>query len=234
MKLAIVIPTINEEANLKVLLPKINSLFPSAKIFVIDDLSTDDTVAVAKKYQCIIPYTVAKRGLGMSYAEGVARAFYEHECDIVATMDADHPAEALQAMWTVFELEYFDFEHGVSMCIGHELGTRRITSIGASWIAKKLLGIKYIRQPTCGLMMFSKDLIDKIGLRNIKSESDTWHLELLFLAIKKRAKIAEVNFNGIKHGRASLLRTMNWLDEVVGIKIRSFKEHLQVVRKRQN
>ena len=56
-KVTIIIPTKNEEGSLKVLLQEINNLYFKDIIYetiIVDANSTDETLEVAKKYQCKI------------------------------------------------------------------------------------------------------------------------------------------------------------------------------------
>ena len=91
LKVCIAIPTINEENNLKVLIPDLRNLFPNAYIVIIDDGSTDDSVEILSLYQEQIKLiktsnkgAAAARNLGISIAKG----------EFIAFLDADdvwHP-----------------------------------------------------------------------------------------------------------------------------------------------
>ena len=49
MKISIVLPARNEAPSLKVLLPRLVSLYPEAEIIVVSDGSTDDTELVVNR-----------------------------------------------------------------------------------------------------------------------------------------------------------------------------------------
>ena len=95
IQLSLILPTINEEENLKILIPDLINLFSSKneveyEIIVVDDGSTDNTVELLSKMNTknnkvkIISRT-GKPSLPDSIYEGIARAKYEY----VLWMDAD-------------------------------------------------------------------------------------------------------------------------------------------------
>lgn len=213
MNVAFVIPTLNEEDNLKITLPEIKRIFPGAPIIVVDDFSTDSTVEVAKKYAWVPESEILKRrGLGRSYKEGIVLINCVCNPDAVVIMDADHPVAPISAMLTYLYLDDFD------IIIGSEIGSRSRASKVASYIARKVLGIK-LSQPTCGLMAIKKNVFtDMIDVKNLKSKGDAFHLELLYRAKKAGARIKEIEFVGIakEHtSNSSLKRVSKWLYEVL-------------------
>jgi len=218
IKLAIVIPTYNEEKNLRELLPKLKDLnmpqVTAREIFVIDDRSTDGTVEYARSMGAIVPYCFERRGLGQSYAEGVAMAVYEHNCDVVVTMDGDHPAEYVPKMVRKM------FGENLDIVVGYETKSRTTASKGAGWLAKKTLGLGFLQQPTCGFITIRADLAQRIGLRHVISKGDFWHVELLFAAKKKMAKFGQIEFSGHAHGSSSLKRIMDWSFDLAILQLR--------------
>lgn len=206
MKVCVLIPCLNEQENLESLLPALRELLPNLTVIIIDDLSSDKTVEVARKYKAIVPFTYMKRGLGRSYAEGLGKAYYEHDCRVIVQLDADHPTDCIVEMIETLKKDKID------MVIGHEVGTRTITSKGASWLARNFLGLKF-KQPTCGFMVFTKDFLERLNLRKIKSKGDAFHMELLFEAVRMGAKIGEFDFAGSAHEKASIKRSLFWLWE---------------------
>jgi len=221
IKLAIVIPTFNEEKNLRELLPKLKEetdcrmpQVTAREIFVIDDRSTDGTVEYARSMGAVVPYCFERRGLGQSYAEGVAMAVYEHNCDIVVTMDGDHPAGHVKKMLGKLISDNLD------IVVGYEFESRTSTSKGAGWLAKKFLGLGFLEQPTCGFIAMRADLVHRLQLRKIVSKGDFWHVELLFFAKSRRAKFGQLEFSGHKHGSSSFTRVINWLNDMLILGLR--------------
>lgn len=100
LDLTVVLPCLNEAANLRVLLPSLretlDGLGVSWEILVIDGPSTDDTRAVA-----------AENGAGYvrddqrGYGRAILRGFEEAHGAWVLTMDADlsHPSEFVARLW---------------------------------------------------------------------------------------------------------------------------------------
>ena len=204
----VVIPTFNEEESIAELLPKLTSYFREAKIFVIDD-GYDDTAKIARQHGAYVSRSLYRRGLSESYREGIELAL-AYGCDLIAIMDADHPAEALRDMALVIGLS------NVDLAIGRELGTRSKASKVAGFLAKKYLGIQGVEQPTCGLMMFTAELAKKAGFASIKAKSDAFHLEMLYRAVKLGARVYQADFVGhAKHEQNSVKRVLRWLYELI-------------------
>lgn len=205
--MAIVIPTLNEKKNISSLLPQLKWMLPFAKIYVIDDGSTDGTAEIARKHGACVVSFKERMGLGRSYLFGIMKALScRHE--YIAILDADHPAGPLCRM--LEKMNWYD------VTIGEELGTRSMASKIAGAIARRLLKLN-VSQPTCGYMLIKRNVIDGIDVKTIKSRWDAVHLELLFRAKIIGARIAEVPFKGISHESASFKRVMLWLLDVFSI-----------------
>lgn len=93
MKLVVQVPCLNEEATLPLVLASIPKQIPGIDevvVLVIDDGSTDRTVAVAKEHGVTHFVRHARnRGLGRSFHDGVQRAL-ELGADIVVNTDGDN------------------------------------------------------------------------------------------------------------------------------------------------
>lgn len=98
--LTVVVPTLNEEGALRLVLPRLKAVFAKlglrGQILVVDGRSKDATVAVAESLGARVLVQTA-RGLGGALREGLLAA----ESPWVAVVDADgsHPPEVLAQMW---------------------------------------------------------------------------------------------------------------------------------------
>lgn len=100
MGLSVVIPALNEAANLKSLLPELSAALETLgapfEVVVVDGESEDDTRAVVEAAGCRYVQERA-RGYGAAILRGMAEARFPY----VVTMDADqsHPAEFVKQLW---------------------------------------------------------------------------------------------------------------------------------------
>lgn len=92
MKLVINIPCFNEEQTLPLVLkelPKKIAGISAIEVQVVDDGSTDGTVAVAEKYGCRVIRHKHNLGLGMAFKHGLEAAL-ANSADIMVNTDADN------------------------------------------------------------------------------------------------------------------------------------------------
>lgn len=106
----IIIPAKNEENGLRVLLPKLKSMFADTEIIVVNDGSTDNTVQICLDNNVQVVSHPYSKGNGAAIKTGV-RAAKE---DIVIFMDADgqHRPEDVQKLIKEFHSNNFDMVVG--------------------------------------------------------------------------------------------------------------------------
>jgi glycosyltransferase involved in cell wall biosynthesis len=83
--ISIILPARNEAAGLRALLPELTAMLPGAEIIVVNDGSTDDTVAVCHQYGVKVVTHPYGMGNGAAVKSGARAA----QGDILLFMDAD-------------------------------------------------------------------------------------------------------------------------------------------------
>ena len=132
----ILIPTLNEEKNIKRLIETILSLYPSINITVVDDGSTDDTVKLVNEFNDVVSLINRKdndiKGLSISIKEGIFSV--KTKFFMVIDGDFQHPPEAIKDAITCSD-------ENPEFIIGHRIKVeewpflRKLMSQGAKWLA---------------------------------------------------------------------------------------------------
>lgn len=133
--LSFVIPARNEAGGLRKLLPGLRAVWPEAEILVVDDGSTDDTVAVCRAAQVDVVSHPSGMGNGAAVKTGARRA----QGRVLVFMDGDgqHRAEDVARLIEAFERGY-DMVVGARTRAG-QAGMHRAVANGlynriASWM----------------------------------------------------------------------------------------------------
>lgn len=163
--LTIIIPALNEQENLKVLLPQIHSVLADLSItfevIVVDGGSRDDTQKVAQAEGArVVEQT--ERGYGGALMAGFAASASPH----VATMDADlsHPP--------VFLKDFWQQRHEADLLIASryikggraDMGAgRRVLSYVLNRTYATLLGLN-LRDVSSGFRMYQRDALQNLDL----------------------------------------------------------------------
>lgn len=191
--LSIVIPTLNERENLRLVLPALadtlRTLGLRGEIFVIDGGSSDGTVAEAERQGARV-IVVPTGGYGEAMRQGLQQATGEY----VVTMDADlsHEPEVIETLWAA----------RAPLTIG--IASRYVQGGSAAmsrlrWLLSRILNAVFAR----GLALPVKDLssgfriypaADARGLRPTAGDFDIL-IELLVRAYKSGWRIVEVPFH---------------------------------------
>jgi len=106
MKVSVLIPTLNEEKSIGETIDQIPKDFADLEIVIIDGLSKDRTVEIAKNKGARI-LKEPRKGYGRAYKTGFANA----KGDIIVTLDGDttYPAEIIPDLVKMLKDEKLDF-----------------------------------------------------------------------------------------------------------------------------
>lgn len=205
--ITVILPTFNENENIKRIVPAISKVFHDegmeAEIIVVDDDSPDGTAdtasALADEYPVRVHVRKSERGLSKAVIEGLRMA----AGDICLVMDADlsHPVDKIPAMIEPILQEKCDATVGSRYIPGGGCEkwpiTRRLISRGAGLLAR---GVTTLSDPTSGFMAIRKSAINGIQL-----DPMGWKI-VLEIAVKTNPRIQEVPiiFKDRKTGESKL------------------------------
>ena len=176
----VVLPAYNEAANLGSLLQRICDVQRivglSVVVLVVDDGSTDETVAVAEGFGGGLDVRVARNPHNMGLAEtiksGLARALeLADDADLIVTMDADdtHNPGLIPRMLDRI-IEGYDIviaSRFVPQARIRGLAlSRQLLSLGASWLFRLLTPVQGVTDFTCGFRAYRAGFLREVWERH--------------------------------------------------------------------
>lgn len=203
-KISIVIPAMNEEKTLPVLLEDLkrveeNLLGYAFENIVVDDHSTDSTSAIALAKSAKLVKNTSKPGKG----NALKRGFKEAGGDFIFMMDADYSHRPEDIPLFLGQLE-----KGAGLVIGSRIlgGSEEYTRVRAfgniflTWMFGFLTG-RYLSDALNGYKAFTRDLVDKFQYSSNNYEIE---IELIVNALRLKKRILEIpsHERARKEGRA--------------------------------
>lgn len=164
MKKLVIIPAFNEEGNLEKTIKDIKDNAPDFDYVIINDCSTDKTLEMCRRHGFSYLNLPVNLGIGGAVQTGYRYAYY-HGYDIAVQFDGDgqHSASHLEDMVTtlidtesdmVIGSRFIEKEGFQSSCL-RRIGIKYFTGL------IKLLTGKKITDPTSGMRMVNKKLLEK-------------------------------------------------------------------------
>ncbi len=192
--LTVVVPALNEEGSLRLILPRLRRTFQRlglrGEILVVDGRSTDATIAVAKAGGARV-LTQSGCGLGGALREGLLAA----AAPWVAVVDADgsHPPEVLADMWTrrntadlIIASRYVS---GGSAVMGP---VRQVLSRALNEVSRLFLGLP-VRDSSGGFRLYRADLV-RAACADSAANDFTVQQELLVAVLSRGGRVLELPF----------------------------------------
>jgi dolichol-phosphate mannosyltransferase len=216
MSSIVIIPTYNERANIRVIIPEVAHTVPDARIWVVDDNSPDGTGAAVRELaeqfpQVSLVHRPKKEGLGRAYTDALARAKAEN-IRAVVLMDADgsHDPKYLPEMLALVG------EHGIVVGSRYVPGGsspgweswRRALSYGGNLYAQILTGLP-IRDLTAGFYAIRKDILDKLDLSSVSAAGYAFQIQMKYRTINEagaRGHEIPITFLKRREGESKLSR----------------------------
>ena len=234
-RLSIVIPAYNESARIENALDRVLGCVQArgwdAEILVVDDGSTDDTVAIIGRWmeqhdRLHLIRNPGNRGKGYSVRNGLLQSAGE----LVMFTDADLSAPIEEA-----ELLIAALDEGADVAIGSRWLDKQKQTITQpmyrrffgrcfNWVTRKVMGLPY-RDTQCGFKAFRREAAQTI-FRLQTIERWGFDPEILFIARRLRYKIVEVpvTWGHDERSRISYLKDgMKMLSEMAEIRTNSLR-----------
>ncbi len=195
----VVIPTYNEAANVRNLIPEILKVNSTLEILVVDDSSPDGTADAVKELMASdarihLVQRQEKSGLGTAYVVGFRYAI-EHCFDYVFEMDADHSHDARELPNFLAMMNQYDLVIGSRYRNGVRVLNwpvqRLLLSYFANVYTRLITGLP-IKDATGGFKCFRRSVLESIDLGSIKSNGYAFQIEMTYKAWKKGFRLHEI------------------------------------------
>lgn len=164
MKKLVIIPAFNEEGNLEKTIKDIKGNAPDFDYVIINDCSTDKTLEMCRRHGFSYLNLPVNLGIGGAVQTGYRYAYY-HGYDIAVQFDGDgqHSASHLEDMVTTLIDTESDMVIGSRFIEKEGFQSSGLRRIGIKYFTGliKLLTGKKITDPTSGMRMVNKKLLEK-------------------------------------------------------------------------
>ena len=212
-KMSVIIPTMNEEKSIGLVIDEIKDSIGSSmpfEILVVDTDSKDRTRQIASEKGAVV-VDEPRRGYGRAYKTGFEKASGE----IIATLDADmtYPASDLPSLIETLETRGLDFvttNRFARMDKGAMSAKHRFGNWVLSATTRLLFRVK-LRDSQSGMWVFRRELLNRLEL---KSDAMSLSEEIKIEAFKKgkalevpisyRVRVGDVKLSSWKDGTGNL------------------------------
>src|SRR5882672_1193366 len=199
MRPLVIVPTYNERDNLPPLLEQLLAI-DGLRILIVDDSSPDGTGQVADEYAAAnrsrvqVLHRTGRRGLGLSYIDGMYVALRTDATHILQ-MDADlsHNPEEIPRLLAA--TEHAEFAIGSRYVPGGRIenwpARRRMLSAFANRYIRTITKLT-IRDCTSGFRCWRREALEQLPLASISSDGYAFIVELAWEAARAGFRCGEV------------------------------------------
>ena len=197
----VIIPTYNEIENIEAMIHKVMSLDKKIDLLIVDDKSPDGTANVVLNMQNQYPdklhilQRAGKNGLGTAYIAGFHWALdrtYQYICEM--DCDFSHPVDQLPNLFK-------KCEEGADVCVGSRYygGVVNVVNWPMGRVLMSYYASKYVQfvtglniaDTTAGFVCYKREVLEKIGIDDIKFRGYAFQIEMKFRASRRGYKIVE-------------------------------------------
>lgn len=197
----VIIPTYNEIENIEAMIHKVMSLDKKIDLLIVDDNSPDGTANIVLNMQNQYPGQLhilqrsGKNGLGTAYIAGFHWAL-ERDYQYICEMDCDfsHPVDQLPNLFN-------KCEEGADVCVGSRYygGVVNVVNWPMGRVLMSYYASKYVQfvtglniaDTTAGFVCYKREVLEKIGIDDIKFRGYAFQIEMKFRASRRGYKIVE-------------------------------------------
>ena len=209
LKIAILIPCFNEELTIGKVIDDYRKALPKADIYVFDNNSTDDTVAVSNKHDAIV-----KKEFRQGKGSVVRAMFKQVDADIYVMVDGDdtYPVDGIDQLLQPVIEGYADMVVGDRHSAGfYQAENKRNLHGFGNNLVKTLINFLFrsdLKDIMSGLRVFNKEFVKLISINSDGFEVET---EMTLHALDKKYRIIEVpiSYKDRPEGSYSKLNTIS-------------------------
>jgi dolichol-phosphate mannosyltransferase len=220
MRPLVIVPTYNERDNLPALLEQL-LVIDGLRILIVDDSSPDGTGQVADEYAAAnrarvqVLHRTGKRGLGLSYIDGMYVALRTDATHILQ-MDADLSHNPAEIPALLAATEHAEFAIGSRYVPGGRIENwpyrRRMLSAFANQYIRAITRLS-IRDCTSGFRCWRREALEQLPLASIRSNGYSFIVELAFDASKAGFRCREVPITFVERRKGASKLTVRVMVE---------------------
>jgi len=199
IELSVLIPAYNEEFRVCDTIDLLKTYFAKqvyeAEIVVVDDGSTDNTVAVVNERHPEVQVVSYQENRGKGYASRIGAEACAGEVVLIYDADGSTPIEEVEKMWPLFQDEDADIVIGSRAMAESDVAVRQPLyrqSMGRIYnMLLRVLMLTRFRDTQCGFKGIKASCIEKV-FPLMRSDGFGADCEMLFIAAKHGYRIDEV------------------------------------------